>query len=282
MPFDEKSVDPERKRAPLPRSERSNRSLRSERSESQERESAPGAASLGLRSPGVMAALQGSAGNDAVVQLMRDGQEQHQHGAGCGHRSPVQRAAADREVRKPAKEVADGVTVQRARYATGPTERDENSDNYDSDADNFDTRYQNNLPQPTPDGNVEELVNQGSSQYVVLWRGTSLSAANAMESAGSAGGASPSRRTAAPSRAASQRQIGGGSSLTEFTAHTGVAESFGSQGAVVVVQISAAYLSRGSRSEEGWTALASAPLQVLDVVDRTRGKKQKRRVANAS
>lgn len=58
----------------------------------------------GATSPQALLALQGTAGNAAVVQLLRQAgrpqaQEQHQHGAGCGHQHTeqpqVQRVPAD-------------------------------------------------------------------------------------------------------------------------------------------------------------------------------------------
>ncbi|MBQ0985974.1 DUF4765 family protein [Streptomyces sp. F63] len=176
---------------------------------------------------------------------------------------------------------AAGTAVQLARHATGPTERDPDSDNYDSDDDNFSTRFESQLPQPTPESTVASLVEQQSDQQVILWRGTSLARAEAMEANGSAGGGSASASTTAPDRAASQSQIGYGGQLPEFTTRPGIAEGFSYKQALVVVSIAAKYLSRGSSSEDGWTALPSAPLTVLHLVDRTRGQ-QSGRTANAS
>ncbi|MEU4684661.1 eCIS core domain-containing protein [Streptomyces xinghaiensis] len=190
----------------------------------------------------------------------------------------VQRAAEEDTRQAPA---AAGTPVQLARHATGPTERDPDSDNYDSDDDNFSTRFESQLPQPTPDATVAGLVEQQSDQHVILWRGTTLSRAEAMEANGSAGGGSANASTSAPDRAASQSQIGHGGQLPEFTARTGIAEGFSYKQALVVVSIAAKYLSRGSSAEDGWTALPSAPLTVLHLVDRTRGQ-QSGRTANAS
>ncbi|MFI1951656.1 MULTISPECIES: eCIS core domain-containing protein [Streptomyces] len=190
----------------------------------------------------------------------------------------VQRAAEEDTRESPA---ASGTAVQLARHATGPTERDPESDNYDSDDDNFSTRFESQLPQPTPDSTVASLVEQQSDQHVILWRGTTLSRAEAMEANGSAGGGSANASTTAPDRAASQAQIGYGGQLPEFTARAGIAEGFSYRQALVVVSIAAKYLSRGSSAEDGWTALPSAPLTVLHLVDRTRGQ-QSGRTANAS
>ncbi|MFK4071574.1 DUF4157 domain-containing protein [Streptomyces sp. NPDC029674] len=55
---------------------------------------APEGAAAGGTSPQALVALQGTAGNAAVVQMLRQAghlgaQEQHQHGAGCGHQQAV-------------------------------------------------------------------------------------------------------------------------------------------------------------------------------------------------
>ncbi|MEU6994540.1 hypothetical protein ABZ953_28270 [Streptomyces sp. NPDC046465] len=85
-------------------------------------------------------ALQGAAGNAAVVQMLRQeqGQEQHQHGAGCGHQQDVQPAVQRAPGRGPdamdvdardfsdAEEISDGGTDSEAGeydYATFLDER---------------------------------------------------------------------------------------------------------------------------------------------------------------
>lgn len=75
--------------------------------------------------------------------------------------------------------------------------------------------------------------------------------------------------------------MGHGGQLPEFTTNAGVAEGFSFQNVLVVVYIAAKYLSKGSSSEEGWIANPKAPLTVVDVVDRTRGRSSGRR-GNAS
>ena len=174
-----------------------------------------------------------------------------------------------------------GISIQLARHETGPTERDPDSENYDSDGDNFDTVYESQLPQPTSEGIVATLVRQQSEQHVTLWRGTELPRAEAMEMNGSVGGGRPDKNASAPDLAASRDQVAYGRRLPEFTTRTGVAEGFSQKGALVVVSIAAKYLTRGSVSEQGWTALPSAPLRVLELVDRTQGQQPGRRV-NAS
>ncbi|MFF0113760.1 eCIS core domain-containing protein [Streptomyces prasinus] len=176
---------------------------------------------------------------------------------------------------------ATEASVQRTHYATGKTEHDPESDNYDSDEDNIDA-VAPNLRRPTAYSTVLSLVAEGSAQEVVLWRGTTLSRALAMESNGSAGGAASNAGVAAPERTASRRQVGHGGRLPEFTAREGVAESFSTGGALVVVRIAAKYLTPGSSTEEGFVADPTAPLEVLDLVDRTRGAQTGRRIANAS
>ncbi|WP_414080029.1 DUF4157 domain-containing protein [Streptomyces sp. KN37] len=58
--------------------------------------------------PGSLTALQAAAGNEAVVQMLRQAghlsAEQHQHGAGCGHQQPeVQRSAVHDVLRAPGR-----------------------------------------------------------------------------------------------------------------------------------------------------------------------------------
>jgi Domain of unknown function (DUF4157)/Domain of unknown function (DUF4765) len=179
-------------------------------------------------------------------------------------------------------EAGTDVCVQRAKqYQTGATTRDPDSDNYDSDADDFDENIAPHLPEPTPQDTVRQLWSSGSDQAVTLWRGTTLSKAQAMASSGSAGGGTADASTPRPGHAQLQAQIGSGGQEAEFTAAAGVAEGFSYGSALVVVRIKASYLGKGSESESGWIALGSAPVEVIAVIDRTRGQ-QAGRVSNAS
>ncbi|MFH8463777.1 DUF4765 family protein [Streptomyces sp. NPDC017991] len=189
----------------------------------------------------------------------------------------VQRARSDEATTTSA---GGETSVQRAQYATTKTDRDPDSDNYDSDEDNFDTVAQN-LTYPTSYSTVASMVEQQSESGVYLWRGTTASKANQMMSKGSAGGRTADSSVAAPDHESSQSQVGHGGQLPEFTTNPGVAEGFSYKNVLVVVYIAAKYLSKGSTSEEGWIANPKAPLTVVDVVDRTRGRSP-RRHGNAS
>ncbi|MDQ1038518.1 hypothetical protein QFZ75_004934 [Streptomyces sp. V3I8] len=191
----------------------------------------------------------------------------------------VQRARSDEAATTTAS--AGGETpVQRAQYATTKTDRDPDSDNYDSDDDNFDTVAAHLTP-PTDYSTVASLVEAQSEHGVYLWRGTSASTARSMMSKGSAGGRTADSNVTAPDRASSQAQVGHGGQLPEFTTDTGVAEGFSYKNVLVVVYIAAKYLSKGSSSESGWIADPKAPAQVVDTVDRTR-QQSPRRHGNAS
>jgi Domain of unknown function (DUF4157)/Domain of unknown function (DUF4765) len=188
----------------------------------------------------------------------------------------LQRAPAD----GPA--AASETFVQRvAEYRTGPTTLDAEDDNYDSDADDFDENISPKLPAPTPQETVRQLWSSGSDDIVTLWRGTTLAKANAMAAAGSAGGITADDNTPRPGQAQAQAQIGAGGQLAEFTADSGVAEGFSFRSALVVVRVKASYLGKGSETESGWILLGSAPVEVVAVVDRTRGQ-QAGTYANAS
>ncbi|MHC3475683.1 eCIS core domain-containing protein, partial [Streptomyces sp. 7R007] len=59
------------------------------------------------RSPEAVLALQRAAGNAAVARLAE--QEQHEHDAGCGHGTPVQRSGVDQVLRSPGRPLAEPV-----------------------------------------------------------------------------------------------------------------------------------------------------------------------------
>jgi uncharacterized protein DUF4157/uncharacterized protein DUF4765 len=201
-------------------------------------------------------------------------------------RAPAASAVHGAGSQAPAVTGADGAAadseafVQRTtQYRTGQTTLDPDDDNYDSDADDFDENVFPLLPEPTPQETVRELWNSGSDDIVTLWRGTTLAKANAMAAAGSAGGITADDNAPRPGYA--QAQIGVGGQLAEFTADRGVAEGYSYKSALVVVRVKASYLGKGSETESGWVLLGSAPVEVIAVVDRTRGQ-QPGSYANAS
>ena len=136
--------------------------------------------------------------------------------------------------------------------------------------DNFD-EIKVKLNQPTSDDEVEAAVEGNENTDVILWRGTSGSRSKTIVSAGSAGGAQVNAAVSRPSNDVAQQQIGIGRSdgFSEFTAKTDLGFSF--QHWLVVVKINSKYLTRGSSNEEGWVCANSAPVEVLDTVDRTLG-----------
>ncbi|WP_435600524.1 DUF4765 family protein [Streptomyces sp. C10-9-1] len=158
-----------------------------------------------------------------------------------------------------------------SRYSTGPTRLPEDDPNYDSDTDDFDEQYRKMLLQPTPQDEVAAKVARRSEETVTLWRGTRLDVAEAMARNGSASGDTPSVYTAAPETTAAQNQVAKGGILPEFTTRTGVAEGFSHNSALVVVDIKAKYLTKGSDTEAGWIANRTAPVTVRAIVDRTGG-----------
>ncbi|MED7952283.1 DUF4765 family protein [Streptomyces sp. BE20] len=162
---------------------------------------------------------------------------------------------------------ADGVT----RIRTGRTKLAEDDPNYDSDSDDFDEAYRGRIPKPTSQSEVAKAVASGADRTVILWRGTGLKAAESMAKQGSASGDPASAATARPSAATAAQQVGKGGVLPEFTTDPGVAEGFSHKNALVVIEISAKYLAKGSSSESGWVAARTAPAKVRVIVDRTGG-----------
>ncbi|MEU3047919.1 DUF4765 family protein [Streptomyces sp. NPDC006984] len=155
------------------------------------------------------------------------------------------------------------------RYSTGPTRLPESDPNYDSDADDFDEYYRDRLPQPTPQREVVAAEADAPDSTVTLWRGTRIGVADAMARNGSASGDTASAETGRPAKQAVKDQVGSGGVLPEFTSNPGIAEGFSHNNALVVVDIQAKYLARGSHSEDGWIANRNAPVTVRAIVDRT-------------
>ncbi|WP_432011439.1 DUF4765 family protein [Streptomyces cucumeris] len=145
--------------------------------------------------------------------------------------------------------------------------------------DDFD-RYKDGLPQPTSEEDVAAAVDQGADTTVTLWRGTSNAEAEAMVKNSSASGEPASADTPRPTREEARAQVGTGKGikdasgtvkkLREFTTERGVADSFSSykDNSLVVADISARYLTKGSGSEGGWVANPTAPAKVRAVVVR--------------
>jgi hypothetical protein len=165
------------------------------------------------------------------------------------------------------------------RY-TGATTLPEEDDNYDDEADDFDENHMKDLPQPTPGSAVLALIESGSEEQVVLWRGASPEGAAAIVANSSAGG-DPADAGAAPLGDRTRRdQVGYGGVAPEYTSDPAV-QGFSRDNWLIVVRISAKYLVKGSDTESGWIAPRSAPVEVLATVDRTRNKVPSKRF-NAS
>ncbi|OWY63823.1 hypothetical protein B7486_50785 [cyanobacterium TDX16] len=158
---------------------------------------------------------------------------------------------------------------------------DKPGDQYTVIDDNFDDEYKSRLTQPTSESTVKSEVQKQSDTEVVLWRGTSTQRALAIESNSSAGGIAVNSQVTAPGRSDAQNQVARGGTFPEYTTDTGVASSFSFRRALVVISIQAKYLTRGSSSESGWIADSAAPIDVLQIVNRTLGLKELK-TANAS
>jgi len=142
------------------------------------------------------------------------------------------------------------------------------------DDDNLDSLLQGmvskkTIPPLTTDSVVEQAVNNHSNTEVVLCRGSSLAWINLVAAKGSAGG-EPDVKTSVATSEAAKQQVGKGARLPEFAAAGGNI-SWSWRRGLVIVSINSRYLTRGSRSENGWVALPTAPLAVLAAIDRTVG-----------
>ncbi|MEU9336503.1 DUF4765 family protein [Streptomyces sp. NPDC048290] len=150
-------------------------------------------------------------------------------------------------------------------------------DDYDSDNDDFaETVAKGKLvPKPKPEAEVRKAVASGSAEWITLWRGMSRAAADELVRAGRTPG-STADEPRAPTEAERKSQVQKGSTgnssgprLLEFTTDMGVAESFsyGSR-AMVVAEIQARHLVKGSEPEGGWIPYWGAPVNVSYIVDR--------------
>ena len=167
---------------------------------------------------------------------------------------------------------AEGV-IQRAHFQTTAEEYWDDGDHTKGVLDdNFDSTVREEINQPTPEATISELVSnsiegEGADQDVVLWRGVSAVNAAAIEANQSAGGVAADAATARPTQAQAAEQVQQGHLFPEYSTATNSSWSAGSW--LIVVRINTQYLRRGSQSENGWIALPSAPLTVLDTVDRS-------------
>ncbi|MFJ4682445.1 DUF4765 family protein [Streptomyces sp. NPDC091377] len=178
-----------------------------------------------------------------------------------------------------------------ARHKTGRTRLPEDHDNYDSEADDFDETFVAGenplLPRPTEQSSVARLVDRKADELVTLWRAMKLTDADELARTGGAAPRTADGGVTEPSAAEVKEQIGRGKGLTidgvqrrlmEFTTAPSIAEGFSAGGgAVVVAQVAAKYLVKGSESEGGWIPHWGAPVNVLHIVDRKildRGQRQ--------
>jgi hypothetical protein len=127
---------------------------------------------------------------------------------------------------------------------------------------------------PTREQEVQNAVQSGQHQDVVLWHGTSSEAVSNVGKYGTAGGvATKDENKPAPSDAEARRQAGGGSAhattqtdashLSEYTTNPGVAAGFGGYGQIMAVQVKTSHLTQGSAAESGWVMNDSAPVKLL-------------------
>lgn len=184
---------------------------------------------------------------------------------------PVQRAAEEGAHAHAAD--AGAMAVQRVDYSATTASTLHESDSDYSSEDNL-TAHEPSLPAPTSEGEVAHAVETRANTNVVLYRGALMEDINAMVAHGSAGGRPADANTAAPSRRQASDQVRHGRRHPEFSTDRYIGRQFSRGGGrgVVVVMINSYYLAKGSGSEDGWVALASAPITVLHVVDRSHGR----------
>ena len=184
---------------------------------------------------------------------------------------PVQRAAEEGAATR--ADDPGTMAVQRVNYSATTASNLHESDSDYSSEDNL-TAHQSSLPAATSEGEVAHAVATGANVNVTLYRGALMEDINAMVAHGSAGGRSADANTAAPSQRQAADQVHNGRRHPEFSTDQYISRQFSRRGGrgVVVVMINTYYLTKGSVSEDGWVALASAPVTVLHVVDRSHGR----------
>ena len=146
--------------------------------------------------------------------------------------------------------------------------------------DDFDDVIAPQLTAPTAEATVAAAVAANTDTPVILWRGTTGPSAQAMVAFNCAKGQQRDLNTTRPSDAERRQQIALGRAFPEFTTSKNLGFSFGHS--LVVVKVSAKYLCRGSAFEQGWVCRPTAPLEVLEVVDRTLGFNENLNAINAS
>ncbi|WP_143658709.1 DUF4157 domain-containing protein [Streptomyces sp. IMTB 2501] len=178
---------------------------------------------------------------------------------------------------------AGAVSVQRMELATNPTTLTESDSDYSSEDDL--SAHEKRLPALTSESAVEAAVAAGGETVVTLCRGDDMAKIRAMQQQGSAGGVASDPATPAPTVEQAEAQVTKGRRYPEFTTARYTARQFSRQGprGVVVVRIKAKYLTKGSDApEDGWVALHSAPVEVIAVVDRSKGKAASGNAVNVS
>ncbi|MFE6134162.1 DUF4765 family protein [Streptomyces sp. NPDC056437] len=178
---------------------------------------------------------------------------------------------------------AGAASVQRMELATNPTTLTESDSDYSSEDDL--SAQEKQLPPPTSESAVEAAIAAGGETVVTLYRGDDMERIRAMQQQSSAGGLASDSATPAPTVEQAAAQATKGRRYPEFTTARYTARQFSRQGprGVVVVRIKAKYLTKGSDApEDGWVALHSAPVEVIAVVDRSKGKTASGNAVNAS
>ncbi|RYJ29061.1 hypothetical protein CU044_2154 [Streptomyces sp. L-9-10] len=196
---------------------------------------------------------------------------------------PVPALRAMRDETTAGRVAAAGATsVQRMELATNPTTLTESDSDYSSEDDL--SAQEKQLPALTSESAVAAAVAAGGETVVTLCRGEDMPKIRAMQQQSSAGGAASDSATPAPTAEQAAAQLARGRRYPEFTTSRYTARQFSRQGprGVVVVRIKAKYLIKGSEPEDGWVALHSAPVEVIAVVDRSKGKSASGKAVNAS
>jgi hypothetical protein len=127
---------------------------------------------------------------------------------------------------------------------------------------------------PTSQQIVQNAVQSGQHQDVVLWHGTSSETVSNVGKYGTAGGVpTKDENRPAPTEDEARRQVGGGSAHAttqadashpkEYTTDTSIAEGFGGNGRIMAAQVNTSHLVEGSGSESGWIMHGSAPVKLL-------------------
>ncbi|MFD3911867.1 DUF4765 family protein [Streptomyces sp. NPDC058603] len=197
---------------------------------------------------------------------------------------PVPALRAMRDETTAGRVAAAGATsVQRMELATNPTTLTESDSDFSSEDDL--SAQEKQLPALTSESAVAAAVAAGGETVVTLCRGDDMPKIRAMQQQSSAGGAASDSATPAPTAEQAAAQYQRGRRYPEFTTSRYTARQYSRQGprGIVVVRIKAKYLIKGADApEDGWVALHSAPVEVIAVVDRSKGKSASGKAVNAS